>query len=248
MAYQLNPKQIEIINNWLEEAYQAGLRDRVIEKEPVYPVNNLIVDLSSYDAAPNYDELCAKTDFIILRARYCNKTDTTFEARAQELNKRDMPFAVYDYVTLNSSANAIQQAEKFYNLCEKYHPRIYYVDTEQLATGVTYAKEREYLKSYVAHLRELGAKVIGHYSGDWLYSTYYWQIQDLFDTVWIASYGKNNGIDEGITLKSAQKTDKVDMHQFTDKGVIPGIPSKVGDLSHLTGRKPLEWFTGRKYE
>ena len=260
MNCKLNEKQIEIINNWLEEAYNQGYRAGLSEvaqgntndsatpsnEEKIYPVHNCIVDLSSFQPTPNYDELCNKTDFIILRARYCNKTDSTFEERAKELNARNMPFAVYDYVTLMSDSNAKTQAETFYNLCEKYHPSVYYIDTEQLGTGVSRGSERGYIKTYVGKLRELGAKRIGHYTGDWLYSTYYWQIQDLFDTVWIASYGKNTGIDEHIELKSAAKTNKVDLHQYTDKGIIPGISTK-GDLSHLTGTVPLNFFTGRKY-
>lgn len=257
--YNLNEKQIEIINNWLEEAYNQGYRAGLsevaqsVEPEPkpqddsdIYPIHNCIVDLSSFQPTPDYDTLCNNTDFIILRARYCSKIDSTFEERAKELNKRNMPFAVYDYVTLMSDNNAKAQAEAIYNLCEQYHPRIYYIDTEQLGTGVTRGSEMGYIKTYVNRLRELGVKIIGQYTGDWLYSTYYYKLQDLFDTLWIASYGQNTGVDEHIELKSAAKTDKIGLHQYTDKGVIPGVNTK-GDLSHLTGIVPLNFFTGRKY-
>lgn len=246
MDYNLTEEQISIINSWLKEAYEAGRAAVEIPQEQVYKIHGCIPDLSSFQPTPNYDELCNNSDFIILRARYCSKTDNTFEERAKELNKRNMPFAVYDYVTLMSQSNAKQQAEAIFNLCNQYHPRIYYIDTEQLGTGVTRANEMEYIKTYVARLRELGVQTIGHYTGDWLYSTYYKKLQDLFDTIWIASYGKNTGEDEGIELASAQYTDKIDLHQYTDKGIIPGITTK-GDLSGLTGHRSLEWFTGRKY-
>lgn len=254
--YNLNEKQIEIVNNWLEEAYNQGYKagaasQNVAEppasNEKVYPITNCIPDLSSYDKTIDFDTLCANVDFVTLRTRYCNKTDNFFEDRARELVVRDMPFAVYDYATLMSHDNAKLQAEKLYELASPYNPRIYYIDTEQLGTGVSRTQEYEYIRTYVKRLRELGAKVVGQYTGDWLYSTYYYKLQDIFDTIWIASYGKNNGLDEGITLKSAAKCDKVDLHQYTDKGTIPGVSNK-GDLSHLTGNKPLEWFTGRKYE
>lgn len=252
--YQLNDKQIEIMNSWLDEAYRQGYlaAQKATENEEeaeefCYPIHNCIMDISAFQKNPDFDEICDKCDFVILRARVCNKNDTTFEERAKELNKRDMPFAVYDYATLMSNSNAIAQAEALYKLASPYNPKIYYIDTEQLGTGVTYGAERGYIKTYVARLRELGAKVVGQYTGDWKYSTYYWQIQDLFDTLWIASYGKNIGTYDGVALKSAEKTDKIDLHQFTDKGVLPGIATK-GDLSRLTGNKPLEWFTGRKYE
>ena len=216
-------------------------------EEGIYPIHDCIMDISAYQKDIDFDELCANTDFVILRARVCTKTDTTFEARAAELNKRGMPFAVYDYATLMSKDNAKQQAEAIYNLCEKYHPTIYYIDTEQLGTGVSYANEYEYIKVYVNRLRELGVKKVGQYTGDWKYSTYYKKIQDLFDTLWIARYGKNNGEYDGCTLTSDAYTDKIDLHQYTDKGVLPGIPTK-GDRSRLTGKRPLSYFTGRKYE
>ena len=104
----------------------------------------------------------------------------------------------------------------------------------------------EYIKTYVARLRELGAKVVGQYSGDWRYSTQYYKIADAFDTLWIAHYGTDSGVLENVTLKSKDKTDKVDLHQYTSKGYIPGVPT-LGDLSVPTGTRPLEWFTGREY-
>ena len=128
----LTDKQAETINLWLCEAYEAGYRAGTEQGEPepepvdgkLYPVHNCIPDLSSYQPTPDYDKLCDGADFVILRARYCSKTDKTFEGHAKALNERDMPFAVYDYVTLISHSNARQQAEAIFELCEKYHPRI----------------------------------------------------------------------------------------------------------------------------
>jgi N-acetylmuramoyl-L-alanine amidase/lysozyme len=255
IEYVLTQEQTDRFRAFLQEAYEEGyskgFADAAIgikekPKANVYPVHNLIVDLSSYDSDPDFDTLCANVDFVILRARYCQKTDIRFEKWAQELVKRGMPFGVYDYVTLTGNRMAIQQAEKLYEVASKYNPRVYYIDTEQLATGVQRGEEMEFIKSYVAHLRELGAEKVGQYTGDWLYSTYYKKLQDLFDTIWIASYGKNNGLDDGVELASLKCTNKVDLHQFTDKGKIPGS-TKQGDLSHLKGAKPLSWFTGREY-
>lgn len=264
MTYKITDQQIETINGWLADAYEegriAGFKEGLTEgtnetepvtdipsDEPIYKIHNCIVDISSYQATPDYDQFCSQVDFVILRARYCSKTDSKFEERAAEFNKRNMPFAVYDYVTLMSHANAKQQAEKMYELCEPYHPRIYYIDTEQLGTGVQRGEEMSYIQTYVQTLRDLGVKCIGHYTGDWLYSTYYKRLQDLFDTLWIASYGKNTGTYDGVQLASESYTNKIDLHQYTDKGALPGIASR-GDRSRLTGKRPLSWFTGRKYE
>jgi len=258
---KLTDAQIATLNQWITNAYEAGKMDgaRSVTPAPVtpekpatpeygeiYPVYNCIPDLSQYQKDVNMDALCAGSDFVILRARVCTKTDSKFVERAKELNKRGMPFCVYDYATLMSSSNARQQAEAVYALCEPYHPSVYYIDTEQLGTGVQRGDEYGYIETYVNRLRELGAKKVGQYTGDWLYSTYYWHLKSLFDTIWIASYGNNSGIDEGVELKSVQYTDKIDLHQYTSNGIIPGVPAQ-GDLSHLTGHQPLEWFTGRKY-
>ena len=251
---KLTDAQIATLNGWLTDAYEAGRNAVQQDKPPVqtpadgelYPVYNIIPDLSQYQTDVDIDALCAGSDFVILRARVCTKTDSKFEERAAELVKRKMPFCVYDYATLMSNNNARQQAEAVYALCEPYGPSVYYIDTEQLGTGVKRGDEYGYIETYVKRLRELGAKKVGQYTGDWLYSTYYKRIQDLFDTIWIASYGTNTGQDTGVELESLKYTDKVDLHEYTDRGVIPGVPS-LGDLSHLTGHRPLSWFTGRQY-
>ena len=252
--FTLTNDKIETINHWLAEAYEAGKlaaspseAAQPSENQIIYPICGLVADISAYQPDPDYDKLCDGLDFIIMRARVCTKTDKKFEERAAELNKRNFPFAVYDYATLMSHGNAKAQAEAVYNLCEKYHPTVYYIDTEQLGTGVQRGEEMSYIETYVKTLRDLGVQKIGQYTGDWLYSTYYKRIQDLFDTLWIASYGKDTGTDDGVTLASAKYTDKIDLHQFTSKGVIPGISTK-GDLSHFTGNKPISWFTGRAYQ
>jgi len=270
MIVTLTDKQIQTVTSLINEAhtegyeagfkkgYEIGFKDGyeaslgtipvdTKDTEILYPIHGCIPDISSFQTNVDFDKLCNNSDFVIIRARFCTKTDATFEKRAQELNNRNMPFAVYDYATLMSHGNAKQQAEAIFNLCNKYHPSVYYIDTEQLGTGVTRGNEMDYIKTYVNRLRELGVEKIGQYTGDWLYSTYYKRIQDLFDTLWIASYGSNNGTYDGVKLQSEQYTDKIDLHQFTDKGTLPGIATK-GDLSRLTGKKPLSWFTGRSYK
>ena len=231
-----------------EDGYAAALAEENQGEldENVYIPHDCIVDLSVYQKSINFDELCAFTDFVILRARCCGKDDTVFAKRAAELNKRNMPFAVYDYARLSSHEDAKKQAEALYNLASPFNPRIYYIDTENPAENTSYTDEMKYIETYVKRLRELGAKVIGQYSGDWRYSTYYYKIANIFDTLWIAHYGKDTGELEEVNLKSAKKAEHVDLRQYTSKGHIPGVAT-LGDLSTLTGTRELEWFTGRKY-
>lgn len=55
---------------------------------------------------------------------------------------------------------------------------------------------------------------------------------------WEARYGKNNG---KLNLLYPPHVGCA-LHQYTDKGVYPGIAGNV-DLNRMTGRLPLSWFT-----
>ena len=116
---------------------------------------------------------------------------------------------------------------------------------------MTYEVERELIKVYVKRLREHGVKVIGQYTGDYRWRTSYREIESIFDTLWIASWGANEGTYTSWEIKSAALTDKIYLHQYTSNGYskvagAPGIDHRI-DLNRLAGAVPLSWFTGRKY-
>lgn len=219
--------------------------------EQVYQIHGFIPDVSVYQESIDFDKFVAGNDFAIFRARVNGKEDSKFKGWAKELVERGFPFAVYDYLRLKSKDDAIAQADAMFALCYPFHPRIYYLDTEELAEGVTYEQECELIKVYVQRLREWGVEVIGQYTGDSRWRNHYRGIEGIFDTLWIAHWGQNNGSPDGITLKSAAYTDKIDLHQFTSYGFTkvpgaPGINHRI-DLNRLTGKRPLSWFTGRNY-
>lgn len=215
-------------------------------EEPTGPA--IIPDVSQYQGSINMDAFCGGCSFAIFRARVNGKNDSKFKTWAKEMNSRGFRFAVYDFVMLKSVADARKQAEAMYNLCSQYHPTVWYLDTEKRASGVSYAKEKTYIKAYVARLRELGVKKIGQYTGDYRWRTSYRDIVDIFDTLWIANWGKNKGSYTGWAIKSAKYTDKIDLHQYTSMGYTkgqgaPGIKHRI-DMNRLTGKRPLEWFKG----
>ena len=229
-----------------QNAPESGETDKI-----VYPIHGFIPDISAYQEAIDMDAFCAGNDFAIFRARVNGKDDAKFASWAAELKKRSFPFAVYDYLKLKSEADAIEQADAMYAACAAYQPRIYYLDTEELADGITYALERELIKVYVGRLREHGVKLIGQYTGDYRWRTSYREIEAIFDTLWIASWGSNEGTYTGWKIESAAYTGKIHMHQYTSYGYTrvagaPGIDHRI-DLNRLTGIVPLSWFTGRKY-
>ena len=216
--------------------------------EQYYPIHGIIPDVSANQVSIDMDEFCTGCDFAIFRARVSGKNDSKFAGWAKEMNERGFPFAVYDFVKLKSEKDAIEQADAMFEACSKFHPTIYYLDTEKRADGVSYAEERGYLKTYVLRLREHGVERIGQYTGDYRWRTQYYKVEDLFDTLWIANWGTNDG-KRGGTIKS--KSDKIDLQQYTSYGYTrgpgaPGIKHRV-DMNRLTGRKPLSWFTGREY-
>lgn len=236
----------------LEAAQKASVRPQEKPPDALYAVKGFIPDVSAYQVEIDMDKFCAGNDFVILRARVNGKNDTKFADWAKELSARNFPFAVYDYLRLKSKDDAIAQADAMFATCCPFKPRIYYLDTENPADDVTIEQEKEYIKAYARRLREWGVECIGQYCGDYRWRTYYQDIADTFDTLWIARWGKDNGNPDGIELQSASFTDKIALHQYTSNGYTkaagaPGIEYRV-DLNRLTGVKPLSWFTGRTYE
>lgn len=241
---EFGPESLAAMNKALGQG-----EDETPSEGQYYPVHGVIPDVSANQGSIDMDEFCTGCDFAIFRARVSGKNDTKFSKWAQEMNDRGFPFAVYDFVKLTSEDDAIEQANAMFKACNPYHPRIYYLDTEKRADGVTYGMERKYLRAYVARLRELGVQCVGQYTGDYRWRTQYYKIEDLFDTLWIANWGKNDGR-QGGTIKS--QSDKIDLQQYTSNGFTkgpgaPGIEHRI-DMNKLTGRKPLSWFTGREYE
>lgn len=210
----------------------------------------IIPDVSQYQGTINMKSFCGGCSFAVFRARVNGKNDSKFKAWAKEMNDYGFKFAVYDFVVLKSVADAKKQAEAMFKLCDPFKPTIYYLDTEKRAKGISYAKEKTFIKAYVQRLRELGVKKIGQYTGDYRWRTNYKDIADIFDTLWIANWGANKGSYTGWAIKSDKYTDKIDLHQYTSMGYTkgqgaPGIKHRI-DMNRLTGKKPLEWFKGEE--
>ncbi len=224
----------------------------VVPAAPAYPVYHVCPDISTYQYPIDFDVFCYNADFAIFRARVNGKTDKRFKDFAGECVKRSFPFSVYDFITLTDEADAKAQAEAFYKLTSPFNPRIYYLDVETLGKGVSHGENRKLIQTYVARLRELGAERVGLYMGEYRYRTQYKQIADIFDTLWLANWGKQTG------YLSSVPSETCDLHQYTSMGYAtpkgakervpgaPGIKRRI-DLNRLTGNKPLSFFTGREH-
>jgi len=163
---------------------------------------------------------------------------------------RGFPFHVYHFFKPYSNADAEALAVKMFAACDRYKPVVYWLDVETLYPGRSHADMRGYIKAYVAKMRALGVQRLGLYMGENRINSWYWQVADLFDALWIAHYGLNTGYLSNIPI--LVKGYKAALHQYTSmagqKGVkgAPGVSVRV-DLNRLTGVKPLSWFTGRQH-
>lgn len=86
--------------------------------------------------------------------------------------------------------------------------------------------------AFVDELRKLGAKKVGCYVANHLYSKYdYASIAEQMDFTWIPRYG------------STKPVHTCDLWQYTSTGSVNGINGNV-DMSRITGEgHDLNWFT-----
>lgn len=214
----------------------------------VYPSTGYIPDTSANNGAFYPARIAKNCAFVIMRARVSGKTDATYKARAAALQTLGFPHWAYDFVKTTGVEDAIKQADAMYGLCQPCKPIGYYLDVEQYAPGITCAKSREHVKAYVAQLRKRAqadgiAIKIGCYMGTARHARYK-ALDGLFDTLWPATWGNNDGFVNKIP-------DYGDLHQYTS--AFASKPADYGcpggrDMNRLTGRKPLSFFTGRQHD
>lgn len=217
---------------------------------PVYPVRGIIPDISDNQGKIDLDKLAAGCDFAIFRAVQGNgKIDAQVIRNMSGCKARGFPFHAYHFLKPYSIADAEKCAVKMFETCSPYQPMAYWLDVETLYPGRTHAQMRDYVKAYVAKLRALGVKKIGLYMGESRLKNHYKQLAGIFDALWIAHWGKNDGYLSKIPQVPGVT---IGLHQYTSMAGYKGVPGAPGvakrvDLSRLTGNLPLSWFTGRNH-
>ena len=201
-----------------------------------YPVRDIITDISSNQGrVASFDKLCAGTDFVIQRVVRSNGLiDQYAVENMREFHARNFPFGVYIFFNSATEAAARERVRKLYATASPYGPRFYVLDVEAWYPMAV-------VRAAIDEARKLGIARLGIYMGEWRWKTRYKGLADLFDFIWIANYGKNNGTVSKVPTVSH------DLHQYTSVGRVPGISDRTCDLNRLSGRKPLSWFTGRQY-
>ncbi|WP_105129824.1 glycoside hydrolase family 25 protein [Streptococcus suis] len=159
-----------------------------------------------------------------------NGLDKSFDTHIKEFQARNIPVAVYAYVTGNSIENMQEEARSFYKAANKYKPTFYWLDVEEYTMDDMNAGVEAFRKE----LETLGAKNIGIYVGTYFMEDHSINV-DKFDAVWIPTYGDDSGY-----YNAAPNTDlDYDLHQYTSRGYVNGFEHHL-DLNIITTLKPLK--------
>lgn len=195
-----------------------------------------IVDVSKWDYPVDFDQLRGDAGLVIARAASGSDPDPKFGGYAALMQERQMPFGVYGYSYAATASKARDEAEKLYSYASVYEPLFWVYDVEESRNT------RAAVLAWVERMRALGAKKIGIYLGKEIYDRLDIDgIRGLFDFVWYARYGKNDGLVPG---KQYEPHYPCDLWQYTSRGRIAGIDGDV-DLNVITGEgHDLTWFCG----
>lgn len=211
-----------------------------------YYINNAlemkpIIDVSGWQLPSeiDYDVLSQNISGAIVRvqsgshtkkdnnASDANGLDKSYKTHIREFKARNVPVAVYAYVTGNSIESMEKEATSFYQASYKYKPSFYWLDVEEKTMDDMNAG----VEAFRAKLAELGAKNIGLYIGTYFMDEHSIS-PDLFDAIWIPTYGTDSGY-----YNAAPNTDlDYDLHQYTSRGHLNGFKHPL-DLNLITTLK-----------
>ena len=200
-----------------------------------------IIDISGWQL-PNeidYDTLSQNISGAIVRvyggsqiskdsnAAYTTGIDKSFKTHIKELQKRNVPVAVYSYALGTTVKEMKEEAKTFYKNASPYSPTFYWIDVEE----ATMSDMNKGVQAFLKELKKLGAENVGIYIG-----TYFMDEQEIsvdgFDAVWIPAYGSDTGY-----YDAAPQTDlDYDLHQYTSQGYINGFSSPL-DLNQIAVTK-----------
>lgn len=199
----------------------------------------MIIDLSEWQQPQqiNYPILAQQIDHAIIRVQYgsayCDKFYQTHLQRLQELG---VPTAIYAWVRGINHEDMAQEARVFYERAKKFQPCFYWLDVEEQ----TMADMRGGVETFRQTLKSLTQQKVGVYVAHHLYQQFNLAVEN-FDALWLPSYGTNSGTFQGVQ----PTVNKIfDLHQYTSNGRLPGYNGPL-DLNRLSGRKKLDYFTGK---
>ena len=193
---------------------------------------NFIPDISHHDLVSSWTKIKNQCHFLIFKATQGTYyTDPTLKINIQKCEEYQIPYWTYTFLT---KGYELAQAKYLVSSCKNKVGKYfigYILDVQR-------SSKAEDIQIALNWLNKQGYKTM-------LYTQYYEydkykeviKNRDAACAWWQPRYGPNDG-----KYHSSYPHHKgVDLHQYTENGVIDGIKGKV-DLNRLTGLKPLEWF------
>lgn len=193
----------------------------------------LVADISNNQGADvNIGVLARVVDGIYHKATEgTGFTDEYFNARRGAALAAGLPFGAYHFA--HPDADPIAQALHFCGVVKKLTDRDLRPVLD-LETGDPGSAE-----DWVHRFNGVVREKLGVWPIFYSYPDYIARMRlskPVGDGLWLASYGRNDGVDHPYFTPAPFK--KAELHQFTSVGKLSGVPMRV-DLSHGPSLRPL---------
>lgn len=198
-----------------------------------------IIDLSKYNVTSDFEAVANCMDGVIIRAGYRGYgsgkvvQDAKFVEFAQACKEYGIPFGIYFMSQAVNIEEAEEEAQFAVTFAEQYGASLpLFIDSEDgdgtakvvRADGLSKEDRTAVVKAFCEKVVSCGKEAGVYASESWFRSNLdYDQIKQY--KIWCAKYGTNDG-----NAQTSPALDKVDMWQYTSKGVVSGINGNV-DLS-----------------
>lgn len=198
-----------------------------------------IIDLSKYNVVSDFGAVASIVDGVIIRAGYRGYgsgkvvQDAKFVEFAQACKEKGIPFGIYFMSQAITVAEAEEEAQFAVTFAEQYGASLpLFIDSEDgdgtakvvRADGLSKEDRTAIVKAFCERVTASGREAGVYASESWFKSNLdYEQLKQY--KIWCAKYGTNDGI-----AQTSPALEKVDMWQYTSKGVVSGINGNV-DLS-----------------
>ena len=206
------------------------------------------IDVSRFQKEIDFDKLInsGRIEFMISRAGYYSETrgqfiiDPTFERNYKKCKENNIPVGTYIYSYAVTVDEARREAEGLLKYLQSigatsFELPIFFDIEDPSQQKLTKKEATDISKTFCETIKNAGYKT-GIYA-----SKYWWMekidISQLPDdyTIWVASYGLNDGY---IPDEIYQYKGKHDIWQYTSSEVLPGITGKVDmNISYVDWKK-----------
>lgn len=122
----------------------------------------MILDISHYQGAIDWDALAPELDFVILRATCGMAKDKRYFEYSNNCVARGIPFGTYHYLKASDEKMAVEEAAFFYETASTQDPLFYAMDTEH--ENQTADNSGAIFRAFIGYLRGKGVQKTGVYA------------------------------------------------------------------------------------